>query len=268
MRVNNKWLVVLLLLGLVSLSGCALPAVKKLRSRDYLNKGVRQFTNQKYDAAAQFFQKSLELDPGFEIARMYLATAYMSQFIPGSDDPRSDQMVNQAITTFKEVVANSENKGEPNINAMLSIVSLYYQMKKYPESKEWCDRVLKVDSSNAEASYRVAVMNYDAVTDKTGLQGSKVKDLSDEEINGLRNTIEEGLNYVSRALTVRPDYHEAMEYQNLLWREKANLETDEKAKTELILQADKVALESNRLRRKAQEEAARRPKAAPTAKSK
>ena len=167
MRVNNKWLVVLLILGLVSLSGCGLPIVKKLRARDYLNKGVTQFTNQKYDAAAQFFQKSLDLDPDFEIARVYLGTAYMSQFIPGSRDPRNEQIVNLAIKTFEQAVANSEAAGAPNINAMLSIVSLYSQMKNYTDSKVWCDRVLKVDPANAEAYYRVAVMNYDAIVDQT-----------------------------------------------------------------------------------------------------
>jgi len=265
MRVNNKWLAVLLILGLVSLSGCGLPVVKKLRARDYLNKGVTQFTNQKYDAAAQFFQKSLELDPGFEIARMYLATAYMSQFIPGSRDPRNEQIVNQAIKTFEQVVANSEAAGEPNINAMLSIVSMYSLMKNYPDSKEWCDRVLKVDPTNAEAYYRVAVMNYDAIIEQTGVQGEKVKDLSDEEITGLNNKIEEGLNYISQALKAKPDYHEAMDYQNLLWREKAKLESDDTAKADLIRQADMVFLESQKIRRKAQEEAAKRPKAAPKA---
>ena len=265
MRVNNKWLAVLLILGLVSLSGCSLPVVKKLRARDYLNKGVTQFTNQKYDAAAQLFQKSLELDPGFEIARMYLATAYMSQFIPGSKEPRNEEIVNLAIKTFEQVVTNSVDAGQPNINAMLSIVSLYSQMKNYPDSKEWCDRVLKVDPANAEAYYRVAVMNYDAIVEQTGLQGEKVIDLSDEEIDGLNARVEEGLNYIGQALKSKPDYHEAMDYQNLLWREKAKLESDDKAKAELIRQADMVFLESQKIRRKAQEEAAKRPKAAPKA---
>ena len=262
MRVNNKWVVVLLLLGLVSFSGCALPAVKMLRARDYLNKGVTQFTNQKYDAAAQFFQKSLELDPKFEIARVYLATAYMSQFIPGSVDPRSEQMASQAIDTFKQVVANSEESGQPNVNAMLYIVNIYYGMKNYPDTKLWCDRVLKIDPTNAEAYYRVAVMNYDAISEKTGVQGRYVKNLSVEEITELKGKIEEGLNYIGQALKAREDYHEAMEYQNLLWREKAALETDEAAKADILRQADIVHMESLKIQRKALEEAAKRPKAA------
>ena len=262
MRVNNKWLAVLLLLGVVSLSGCGLPVVKKLRARDYLNKGVRQFTNQKYDAAAQFFQKSLELDSSFEIARIYLATSYMSQFIPGMNDDRNNQIANQAINTFKEVVKNTEDIGEPNINSMLSIVSLYSLMKKFDDSKEWCDKVLKVDPDNAEAYYRVAVMEYDQIVDKTGLQGDKVKDMDDEEITDLQKKVEEGLKYIENALAHKPDYHEAMEYQNLLWREKAKLETDEKLKADLIREADLLAIKSLQIRRKAQEETAKRPKTA------
>ena len=261
MKANSKWLVVLLLLGVIPFSGCALPVVKKLQARDYLNKGVTQFSNQKYDAAAQFFQKSVELDPNFEMARMYLGTAYMSQFIPGSSDPRNAEVANKAIETFKNIVDTSQDlEGRNKLNSMLSIVGLYSQMKKYPESKEWCDKVLQYDPRNAEAYYRVAVMNYDGIIEKTGLQGDKVKDLSPEEVGGLRDDIEEGLDYIGKAIEYREGYYDAMEYQNLLWRERAKLESDETVKAELIRQADMVNLESLKLRRKAMEEAAKKPK--------
>jgi len=262
MRVNSKGLAALLFLGVVFLSGCNLPVVQKLKARQNLNKGVTQYTNQKHDAAAQFFLKSLELDPEFDIARMYLATAYMSQYRRGSPDPENIKMGNRAIETFKEVVAKSEEKGEPNINAMLSIANLYYMMDQYSESREWCDRVLKIDPRNAEVYYRVAVMDYEAISAKTGQQGRDVKNLTKEEIAALRERVEEGLTYITKALEFRADYHDAMEYQNLLWREKAYLETNEEAKLELVRQADKVFEESLKLRRKAQEEAAKRPKTA------
>ena len=53
MRVNNKWLAVILLLAVMPLSGCSF--FSKLRARDNVNKVVKAFTDQKYDAAAQFF---------------------------------------------------------------------------------------------------------------------------------------------------------------------------------------------------------------------
>jgi tetratricopeptide (TPR) repeat protein len=258
MRVNNKWLAALLIVAVVSLSGCGF--MDKLRARDYLNKGVKAFTDMKYDAAAQYFQKTLELDPNFEIARMYLATAYTSQFVPGSTDPKSEEMAKKAIETFKEVVTRAKDPSKPNINAMISIASLYYQLKNYPESKVWCDKVLVVDPKNAEAYYRVAVMDYDDVAEKTGLQGENVEFMNPEDKKASLNKIEEGLGYIVKAVEAKPNYFDALEYQNLLWREKAKFETDEAAKAALIREADKVALKSLELRRKAQEEDAKKPK--------
>ena len=107
MRLNSRWLAVVLILALVPLTGCGF--MKKLQARDKLNKGVKMFTDQKYDAAAQFFEQAIELDPEFETSRMYLATAYTSQFIPGSSDPKSEEMAQKGIETFKQVIDNAKD---------------------------------------------------------------------------------------------------------------------------------------------------------------
>ena len=256
MKVHAKWLAVVIVIAALPLCGCGF--VTKLRARDSLNKGVKAFTEQKYDEAAKFFEESLRLDPEFEIARMYLATTYTSQFVPGSPDPKSNEMAEKAVATFKDVV--SAGKEGPNINAMLSIASLYYQLKKYDESKEWCRKIQEVDPQNAEALYRIAVINFDDSLKKTGLQGENVEFLNAEEKTHTLADIDEGLQVLEKALQIKPDYFDAMEYQNLLWREKAKFEKDEKAKNELIRQADMVAQKSLALRLKAQEEEAKKPR--------
>jgi tetratricopeptide (TPR) repeat protein len=258
MRLNSRWLAVLLLFTVIPLSGCGF--LQKLRARDNLNKGVKAFTEQKYSAAAQFFQKSLQMDPEFETARMYLATSYTSMFVPGSTDPESEENAHKAIDTFKEVVAMAEDPANPNRNAMLSIASLYYQLKDYPQSKEWCNRVLKVDPQNAEAYYRIAVIDFDDSFERTGIQGENVAYMSPEEKAETLANVDEALTCLTKALEIRPDYFDAMEYQNLLWREKAKFEEDEAVKAELIREADKVSLKALELRLKAQEEAAKKPR--------
>ena len=257
MKVNNKWLVVLLLAVALPLSGCGF--ISKLRARDSLNKGVKAFTEQKYEQAAQFFEEAIRLDPDFQVARMYLATTYTSQFVPGSPDPKSNEMAEKAIRTFEEVLS-TEKSGVPNINAMLSIASLYYQLKKYDESKQWCGKIQQADPQNAEALYRVAVIDFDDSLKKTGLQGENVQFLSAEEREHTIADIDEGLKALDKAIQIRPDYFDAMEYQNLLWREKAKFEKDEKARNELIRQADMVAQKALMLRLRAQEEEAKKPK--------
>ena len=59
----------------------------KLKARDQLNKGVQAFTAAQYPEAVERFKTAVELDPGFSAARLYLATAYMQQYIPGADSP-------------------------------------------------------------------------------------------------------------------------------------------------------------------------------------
>jgi tetratricopeptide (TPR) repeat protein len=257
MRVNKRWLALLLLAAVLPLMmGCGF--ISKLRARDNLNKGVKAYTEQKYEDAAKFFEASIEQDPEFEVARMYLATTYSTQFVPGSPDPRSEQMAMKAIATFQDVVA--KNPSSPNINAMLSVASLYYQLKKYDESKEWCRKIQQIDPQNAESLYRIAVIDFDDSLAKTGLQGENVEFLNAEEKAHALQDIEEGLKSLDQALKIRPDYFDAMEYQNLLWREKAKFEKDEKLKQEIIREADKVAQRALALRLKAQEEEAKKPK--------
>ena len=256
MKLYGKWPVLLFVALALPLSGCGF--IQKLRARDALNKGVRAFTEQKYEEAAQYFEQSISLDPEFKIAHTYLATTYTSQFVPGSPDPKSNEMAHKAIQTFKDVL--EIDKANPDINAMISIASLYYQLQEYDESKGWCRKIMEADPNNAEALYRIAVINFDETLKKTGLQGENVEFLNSEEKAEAQGDIEEGLKALDQALQIRPDYFDAMEYQNLLWREKAKFERDPKVKNELILQADRVAQKALSLRLRAQEEEAKKPK--------
>jgi tetratricopeptide (TPR) repeat protein len=258
MRLNSKWLAVLFILAVLPLSGCGF--IDKLQARNNLNKGVKAYTDQKFEAAAQYFEKSLQLDPNFESARMYLATAYSSQFIPGASDPKSLEMAKKAIGVFEEVIAKAADQNKPNINAMLGLASLYWQLEQIDKSKEWCNRVLKLYPDNAEAYYRIAVMDHKYASDKAGMKGEYVKDLKPEDRAKVLANIEEGLTVLGKALEIQPDYYNAMDYQNLLWREKAKFEVDPKAKAKLNQQADQVYLKALALKKKAQADNAKDPK--------
>ncbi len=254
MRVNKKWLVTLTLVAAIPLSGCGF--ISKLRARDALNQGVKAFVDQKYEDAAKLFEESARLDPKLMEAKSYLATTYASQFVPGSPDEKSKEYAQKAIDTFQSIV----NMEPGNTNAMLSIASLYYQLQEFDKSKEWCDKIQTIDPNNAEALYRVAVMDYEDSVKKTGLQGENVEFLNTEEKDHTLKDIDEGLSYIDKALKIRPDYFDAMDYQNLLWREKAKFEKDKTKKAELTRQADMVAQKALAMRLKAQEEEAKKPK--------
>src|SRR5580698_8092220 len=86
-------------LALFSSVGC-----DKLRARDQLNKGVKSYKDSHYEQAIDHFQQAVHLDPNLINARMYLATAFVSQYIPGVDSPENLRTAQQAIDEYQRVL--------------------------------------------------------------------------------------------------------------------------------------------------------------------
>src|SRR5215469_16147629 len=122
---------------------------QKLQSRDQLNKGTQAFRNAQYPEAVEHFKQAVELDPTFPVARLYLATAYMQQYIPGAQSPENDRMAKAAYDNFLEVL-----KQDPkNTVALASIASLFLNEKKWDDAQQWYEKLIAVDPNNADAYY-------------------------------------------------------------------------------------------------------------------
>ena len=88
-----------ILLALFSAAGCG-----KLKARDQLNKGVQSYKNSRYEEAIEHFKNAVSLDPSLLNARLYLATAYAQQYIPGAETEENKRMANSAIEEYKQVL--------------------------------------------------------------------------------------------------------------------------------------------------------------------
>jgi len=233
-------LLALIAVGLVMLSaaGC-----NKLRARDQLNKGVQAYKNAKYEEAINRFQSAVSLDPGLSVARLYLATAYAQQYIPGADTPDNNQMGMQAIDEYKKVLDSNPGK-EQKINSVKGIAYLYLQMKKFEDAKTYYRKAVELDPNDPEPYYSVAVIDWTESYQprmeeraKLGLkpdQPLNPKDKDQKKVcqelkdkNG--NVIQDGIDNLNKALQLRPDYDDAMAYMNLMYREKADVECDDPA---------------------------------------
>src|ERR1700748_3241331 len=93
-----------LLLVLGSTVGCT-----KLRARDQLVKGVQAFKAGHHEKVVGHFQNSIALDPNYESAKLYLATAYSYQVVPNLDTPENLATAKKAMDGFKEVLAKTPN---------------------------------------------------------------------------------------------------------------------------------------------------------------
>jgi Tfp pilus assembly protein PilF len=231
-----------LLVAVASLVLCG-TACDKLRSRDRLNRGVQAYKSAKYTDAVDYFKEAVALDPTNVNGRLYLATAYMSQYIPGAGSPENLQVAKQAKDEFMKVLDKDPN----DKTALASLASLSYQQaqgepdldakfKKLEESKEWYLKLINADAQNKEAYYSLGVIDWQKwypawmksradlgmKPEEPGpLKDKKAKDALKDQYTA---TIDDGIKNLQKALDIDPNYDDAMAYMNLFIRQRADLD--------------------------------------------
>jgi len=233
MKTTRKLLVVLVAaLMLLASTGCS-----KLKARDHLNKGVQAYKNAKYEQAIEHFQQAVSLDPTLINARLYLATAFAQQYIPGADTPDNNRMGEQAIDQYKQVLQTDPK----NVNSIKGIAYLYLQMKKFELAKEFYKKASEADPNDPEPYYSVAVIDWTQTYQPRQEERAKLGMKSDDSLAAKdkkvcatvkeKNTanVQEGIDNLNKALQLRPDYDDAMAYLNLMYRERADIQCDDPA---------------------------------------
>ncbi|MFB3779364.1 MAG: tetratricopeptide repeat protein [Bryobacteraceae bacterium] len=243
---KGRWtyLTAALVLGLATLAttGC-----EKLKARDHLNKGVQAYKNARYPEAIEHFKEAVSLDPSFPTARLYLATAYMVQYIPGAESPENVQLAKNAHEEFLKVLEQDSK----NPVAIASIANLYFNQKKFDEATEWYNKMIGVDPTNKEAYYTLGVIAWTKAfqddADARAKLGMKPEDpgpLKDKKVREqLRDKnlamIESGIKNLEKALEIDNQYDDAMAYMNLLYRQRADLMDSAEAYKKDVETADK-----------------------------
>jgi tetratricopeptide (TPR) repeat protein len=233
-------------------SGC-----NKLKARDLLNKGVAAFKNGQYDAAVEDFKQAKDLDPLLLNARLYLATAYASQYIPGAPSEQNKNIGKQAIAEFKEILQTNPD----NLSAIDGIGSILFQMagtpfdpKLFEESKSYHQKHIQLKPEDPEPYYWIGVIDW---TLAFRANGEVRKDYNEKNIRKqVKDTdplpaavrgeylakygplIDEGVTDLQKAISLRPDYDDAMAYLNLLYRRKADTVESADERAALQKQAD------------------------------
>jgi tetratricopeptide (TPR) repeat protein len=205
---------------------------QKLQSRDQLNKGTQAFRNAQYPEAVEHFKQAVELDPTFPVARLYLATAYMQQYIPGAESPENDRMAKAAYDTFMKVL----DQDSKNTTAIASIAALFLYQKKWDDAQQWYEKLIAVDPNNADAYYSLGYIAWQkwypafgTALAELGMQQDapgpiKDKKVKEELKSKYSATLQAGLDALDKTLKINPEYEDAMSYENLLIRERAYLD--------------------------------------------
>jgi len=227
------------------------------QARQDLNQGVQAFRNGQYQEAERYFTHAKQLYPKLLNARLYLATTYASQYIPGAPSEDNIRMGNAAVGEFRGVL----NIEPQNISAIDGLGSMLFQMGGSPfdpdlfeESKSYHQKHIYLRPDDPEPYYWIGVIDWTLSFRANGLLRTKFNlsvrgrqlsddaplppDLREEYTREYGRKIDEGIESLKRALELRPEYDDAMAYLNLLYRRKADTVADASERDELTKMAD------------------------------
>ena len=150
-------LLAVVIAALVSGAGCDKLGPRQAEQRRPGLKGGQ------FDLAVEDFKQAKDLDPNLTNARLYLATAYANQYIPGAPSDDNIRMGQQAISEFKQVLDRDPN----NLSAIDGIGSIVYNMggtpfdpKKFEESKTYHQRHIAIKPQDPEPYYWIGVIDW------------------------------------------------------------------------------------------------------------
>lgn len=245
---TSKWAVMAAAAAFIVLgASCA-----KLKSRDEMNRGVQAYKNAKYVDAVNHFKSAVELDPTNQNAQLYLATSYMTQWVPGADSPENNRAQKAAKQEFLKVL----DKDPQNKIALASLASMSYSQAGFGspeqksealgEAKKWNMKRVEVDANDAEAYYSLGVIAWAEAY--PNIQTERVKlNMKPDDSGPIKNdkvktelkekygkAIDDGLSSLQKAIEIDKENDDAMTYLNLLLRKKADLEdTADEAKADV-----------------------------------
>lgn len=218
-------------LALLATTGC-----NKLMARDELNKGVQAYKASKFESAIEHFKNAIAKDPSLAVAKLYLATACVAQYVPAGDSPENLRYADCAIEQYKNVLNEPNASKTTQVLATKGLASLYYNMgpKKFEEAKDYDRKAIDLDPQDADNYYSVAVIDWTEsyaprmeARLKLGLKSDdpiKDKKVCEDIKTKNEDKVKEGIDMLDKAMHLRKDYDDAMAYLNLMYRERADIQ--------------------------------------------
>ena len=129
---------------------------------------------------------------------------------------------------------------EQQVHSLKGIASLYFNMKKFDQSREYYQKVAELDPNDPETYYSIAVIDWSQTyaprmeaRAKLGLKPTdepKDKKVCADLLKTIKDKksplVQDGIQKLQKSIEMRPDYDDAMAYLNLMYREEADLDCD------------------------------------------
>ena len=273
-RKRNLALLVALLALVMATQGCGV--INKLRAKNALNEGVREFNKGKYDEAEVKFDKAVALSPDLANAKLFKARTIYQLY----DQQRTPEAAQKALDAYQDIIDTSKDNPQLTDQALAFQADIYDKLTKSAEEKgdqgkadaeKYRKRYHEVlearamlpgakDETKAAVYYSIgqsywsdafklsrSYVNYD---------GTLKQPIPQDKVDQMRPAIEKSLQYLNQALQYNPDYADVWTIKKLALMQKNFITSDPAQKQALKTEIDAADKKAKDLYEKRKQEAA------------
>jgi tetratricopeptide (TPR) repeat protein len=200
--------------------------------------GKQALSQGKYDEAIQHFEVANNLVPMNAYMQLNLAQAFAQKYVPGNNKPENTALADQAISHYQAVI-DLDTSRESSLNATKGIAFIDAQMGKFDEARDYYAKAKVLGPVDPQPYYYTAVIDWAQASQirkqqrtKLGLKPAEFLADKDHEacieVRGKNwSNLDNGIENLNTALDLEPKYEEAINYMNLIYLERADVECDD-----------------------------------------
>ena len=246
----NKYRLVAIFVGVIAVGALAIAMpgcgmVNKLRAKNDLNEGVREYNMGKFSVAQQQFKTALDLDPDNANAQLFYSRSLNAQF----EQKQTEEAGLKAAESYENIIKHSKDNDKAVDQALAFESHVYeqlasinpdkaeeYKNKQYELLLKRADLPSADDKTKAAVYYTIGraywqdAYNTSKQYTKNGVQQGAIPADAVEKLKPLNLKAHE---YLTKAIAHEPDYADAWAINKLVYIQDRMIETNSARKAEI-----------------------------------
>ncbi|HWP42288.1 MAG TPA: hypothetical protein VNO14_03565 [Blastocatellia bacterium] len=260
---NYRFALTVGLLALVIVApGCV---INKLRAKDNLNEGVREFNKGKYELAQEKFQRALELSPDLTNAQLFLARAVNARF----EQSLTEDLGMKTIEAYDNLIQKNPENYEMIDQALAFKANVYDKLttlvpEKFNEYRQKQREMLlkraelptASNKTKADVYYTLGVSYWKESYDLAYHYVNRKQPIPKEVQDKMRPSIQQAHEYLQKTIAEQADYANAYFYEKLVYIEDTKVESDPARLKDLSAKINEMQEKYLQLQKQQQQQAA------------
>jgi len=238
--------------------GCGV--INRLRAKDALNNGVREFNKGKFDLAQEKFAQALELSPDLTNAQLFYARALNSQF----DQNLTEDLGKKTVAAYDDIVAKNRDNAEVVDQSLAFKANVYEKMASINADKAEEYKQLQRDTlikraelpsattkAKADVYYTLGVGYWKESYDMNAGYLLKKQPIPPDVLAKMKPIVSKAHEMLQKAISVEPGYANAWFYEKLVYLEELKVEPSRQK--ELVAKVNDMQEKYNQIQKEQKE---------------